>query len=32
MRGDPGTPGVESGGHSYCCDIGMLLLNTMTRL
>ena len=22
----PGPTGVESGGHSYCCDFGKLLL------
>ena len=24
-------PGVESGGHSYCCDFGKLLLITTTK-
>ena len=30
MRWDPGPPRVKSGGHSYCCDFGKLLLNTTT--
>ena len=24
----PGSPGVELGGHSYCCDFGKSLLKT----